>query len=77
MPNIQVQTAPVATTLWRLRKSETDIVCAFDARGSVFELRIARNGVVCATHRFETEAEAAKFAADLETDLKAHKWADG
>jgi len=75
MRNIQVQTEPAATTLWTLRKSGTDIICVFDARGGVFELRIARDGVVCATHRFEAEAEAAKFAADLETDLKAHKWA--
>ena len=46
MPNIQVQTALVATTLWRLRKSETDIVCAFDARGSVFELAGSGAGVL-------------------------------
>jgi len=76
MRNTQVQTEPLATTLWTLRKSATEIVCVFEARRGAFELRISRNGVISAAHRFETEAEAAKFAADLEHDLKAHSWTD-
>jgi hypothetical protein len=74
MRNTQVQTEPLATTLWTLRKSEKEIVCVFEARAGAFELHISRNGVISVAHRFETEADAAKFAADLEQDLKAHNW---
>jgi hypothetical protein len=74
--NVQIQTEPVATTLWTLRKSGTDIACVFEARRGTFELRILRNGAMSVTHGFETEAEAARFAADLERDLKAHSWAE-
>ena len=73
-PAMPVPSPRQPATLWKLWKNGCEIECVFESSPSVSELRLVRDGVRCATHRFDSDGDALEYADALERDLTARGW---